>query len=63
MLYLDQYGNKFFAKTVKELKSQLGKTKASRMFVDSKDGKTYHIGYVIGQHWLTAYEPIRKAIN
>jgi hypothetical protein len=62
-LYLDQYGNKFYADTVKSLKQQIGKTKASRMYVDGKDGKTYHIGYVIGEHWLTAFQPIRNAIN
>jgi hypothetical protein len=62
-LYLDQYCNKFYADTVKSLKQQIGKTKASRMYVDGKDGKTYHIGYVIGEHWLTAFQPIRNAIN
>ena len=60
-LYIDQYGNKFFAKTLKELKAEIGRTKASKMYVDSTDGKTYHIGYVIGEHWLKAYTPMRKA--
>jgi hypothetical protein len=31
------------------------------MFVDKKDGSTVHIGYVIGQHWLTAFQPVERA--
>lgn len=62
MLYIDQYGNKFFAKTIKDLKAQIGKTKASKMYIDGKDGKTYHVGYVIGGHWLNAYKPMQNAI-
>ena len=23
----------------------------------------YHVGYVVGQHWLTAYSPIRNKVN
>lgn len=63
MLYIDQYGSKFFATTIKDLKEQIGRTKASKMYVDGKDGKTYHIGYVIGDHWLTAYQPVRKEVH
>jgi len=62
MLYLDQYGNKFHANTVKELRSKIGMggSRVSKMYVDKKDGHTVHIGYVIGQHWLTQYTPIEK---
>lgn len=63
-LYIDQYGYKFYAATVKELRQQIGNggSKVSKMYVDSnKDGKTYQTGYVIGNHWLTCFEPMRKA--
>jgi hypothetical protein len=62
-LYIDQYGNRFYANTLKELRAQIGNggSKVSRMYQDAKDGKTYVVGYVIGQHWLTAYEPVKVA--
>ena len=56
-LYIDQWGNRFWASTVRELKEELGRSKASRMFRDTRDG-TKHVGYVIGSHWLTAYAPV-----
>jgi len=59
VLYLDQYGNKFFARTVKELHQQIG-GKISKMYVDKTDGTTKHVGYVIGQRWLTAHAPIER---
>ncbi len=61
-LYIDQYGNKFYAATVKELRSQIGMggSRVSKMYVDSKDGKQYQTGYVIGNHWLSCFTPMRK---
>jgi hypothetical protein len=58
-LYVDQWGNKFYASTVKELRAQIGMggSKVSTMYCDKKDGGTVKVGYVIGQHWLTAYRP------
>lgn len=41
-LYIDQNGSRWWAKTVKELRNQ--------------------IGYVIGQHWLTAYQPVERQL-
>jgi hypothetical protein len=62
-LYVDQYGNKYYAYTLKELKERhYIPGKVSKMYVDGKDGKTYHIGYVIGQFWLKAYRPIRQEV-
>ena len=59
-LFIDQYGNKFFASTVKELRSKIGMGGSSvlKMYVDRKDGSTVHVGYVIGQHWLSMYTPV-----
>ena len=63
-LYIDQYGNRFYAKTLKELRAQIGNggSKVSKMYRDGLDGVTYSVGYVIGRHWLTCYLPMRKAV-
>lgn len=63
-LYVDQYGNKFYADTVKALRAQIGMggSRVSRMYQDKKDGRTVCVGYVIGGHWLTAYAPIERRI-
>lgn len=57
-LYVDQYGGRIYADTVKSLKEQAG-GRVSKMYVDGKDGKTYHVGYVVGNRWFTAYEPVK----
>ena len=63
LLYIDQYGYKYYASTVKELRSQIGMggSRVSKMYVDKVDGSIAHIGYVIGQYWLTAYQPVEIA--
>ena len=40
----------------KTLLEKLGYKSASKMFVDDKDGKPKHIGYVIGGEWFQIYE-------
>lgn len=57
ILYIDQYGQHFSAATVKELRECVGGGRVSKMYMDGGDGKTYHVGYVIGNHWLSAYVP------
>lgn len=61
-LYLDQYGNRFWAKTIKELRNQIGMggSRVSKMYRDKKDGRIVHVGYVVGSHWLTAYQPVER---
>ena len=58
-LYIDQYGNKFWARTRKELSQQIP-GKVSLMYVTKKDERTVRTGYVIGQHWLSAIIPDEK---
>ena len=36
----------------------MGGGRVSKMYVDKKDGRSVHIGYVVGQHWLTAYQRV-----
>ena len=59
-LYLDQWGHKYWAKTVKELRAQIegGGCRVSKMYRDEKDGSSVHIGYVVGIHWLVAFRPV-----
>lgn len=39
----------------------MGGSRVSKMYVDKKDGRSVHIGYVVGQHWLTAYQRVENA--
>ena len=62
MLYIDQWGNRYMARTVKELREKVGGGRVGKMYVDQKIGSTMHCGYVVGQHWCTAFTltPYRK---
>lgn len=55
-LFIDQYGNRFFSRTVRELRSQVP-GRLAKMYRDTERG-TVHVGYVIGRHWLTAFQPV-----
>lgn len=61
---IDQYGETYhdLKDPRKDLCERLGSRSAKKMYVDTKDGKTYQVGYVISGHWLTIYEvrPWRK---
>lgn len=56
IMYRDQFGNTFWASTVKELCREVGYSRAARMYRDTAEG-TFHSGYVVGPHWCTAYVP------
>ena len=58
ILYVDQWGNRWRVRTVRELHKRIGGGRLSKMFRDKADGDTVHCGYVVGQHWCTAYRPI-----
>lgn len=60
MLYVDQWGNRWWAKTIAELRQQIGGGRVAKIYVDGTDGKTYHIGYIVGQHWCEAFSPMRN---
>lgn len=59
MLYVDQYGNQWYAKTVAELHSKIGHGKISKMYIDH-GSHSYHIGYCVGQHWCSAFVPYQQ---
>ena len=60
----DQYGHTEHAleHPRKDLMERCGIKHAAKMYVDGKDGKTYHVGYVVGEQWFNLYEvtPFRK---
>jgi len=61
-LFLDQYGNRFFAATVRELRGRIGMggSRVGLMYQDKADGRTVKTGYVIGKHWLAEYAPVER---
>lgn len=59
-LYVDQYGNNWYARTVKELREQIGGS-VQKMYEDKTNGSAVHIGYVVGQHWCRAFQPVELA--
>ncbi len=60
-LYIDQYGNSTWARTVRELRAKLGGGRVSKMYSDALDGRALHVGYVVGQYWLNAFRPVEFA--
>ena len=58
-LFVDQYGNRVYASTVKELREKSGGGgRVNKMYRDRKNGGYVHVGYVVGPHWYTAYVPL-----
>ena len=49
----------------KELLKRLGYKKAEKMYIDTIDGRTKHVGYIIGGQWLNLYkiEEFSKVVN
>ena len=58
ILYRDQYGTCWVARSTRDLHRQIGGSRPEKMYVDKKSGRTVHIGYVVGGHWCTAYQPV-----
>ena len=56
-LGIDQYGDHYQIDKYprKELLDQLGCKHADKMYCDTTDGKTKHIGYIIADRWITIY--------
>lgn len=54
-LFIDQYGGRHYATSVRELQRQLG-GRVSKMYI----GDGVHVGYVVGQLWCRMYQPIQN---
>lgn len=62
-LCIDQYGNKVYARTAKELKERSGCAgKIFKIYVDRK-GETYHVGYGIGRYWFNIFADISVLVK
>jgi len=59
-LGIDQYGKKYWLNKPKFPRNQLlqlfGSTYTKKMYVDTKNGKTKHIGYIIDDYWIKIYK-------
>ena len=65
-LMLYQFGNYFYARTVRELRGKVGSSgsRIAKMYVrNGADGEPRHIGYVIAGHWLRMFAPIELPVN
>jgi hypothetical protein len=58
-LYVDQWGNRFFARTVRELRDKVGGGRVAKVYRDNPAGGAFHVGYVVGAHWFEAFAPVR----
>ena len=61
VLYRDQYGAAVWAKSARELQ-RIVHGRLSKMYLDKRDGRTMHIGYVVGARWFQAYIPYEKQV-
>jgi len=64
---IDQYGETYHGLGEyprKALMARLDNQHAANMYRDDKDGNSFHVGYVIGNLWLTVYkvEPMRDPV-
>lgn len=57
-LWLDQYGQPVWARTVTELRDKTGGGRVFKIYLDKKDGPTVHVGYGVGRRWFTRYQPV-----
>lgn len=54
----DQWGNTYHnlgAHPRKALLERIGAKRADKMYCDTLEGKTNHVGWIIRGHWLTVY--------
>ncbi len=57
-LWVNQYGDVQWARTMKELKGKVGPGQVSKMYTDKNDGRVVHTGYVIGNNWWQKFQPV-----
>jgi hypothetical protein len=62
-LYIDQYGQRIGASTVKELREKVGGGRVFKIYRDKKDGAVVHVGYGVGGRWFDAYQPVEVRVN
>ena len=56
ILATDQYGNRHYLNPKcprKELLNLVGRKSCQKVYIDTKDGNTKHVGYIVGGGWIT----------
>ncbi len=61
VLYIDQYGERIWAHTVKELRKKAGSGRVFKIYRDRGE-KTIHVGYGVGQRWFSAFVPLEVVL-
>ena len=58
---IDQYGHTIheLVHPRKDLMAYYGTQHADKMYVDDKEGKAHHIGYIVKGRWCTVYKVTR----
>ncbi len=59
-LFIDQYSQPVWARTIKELRGKCGGGSVRKQYVDKTDGSSVHNGYVVGRRWFTMFAPIER---
>lgn len=57
-MFISQYGDKYTAYTIKDLKEQVWPWKVFKIYQDKKDGSTVHTWYGIGSLWFNMFIPL-----
>jgi hypothetical protein len=58
MLYIDQYGQPIWARTVRELRSKCGGGRVFKIYCDrSNPPRTVQVGVGVGSRWFNRYIP------
>ena len=61
-IFVDQHGDLVWARTVKELREKVDGGRVGKMYVDKKDGRTVHCGYVVGRRWFSRFAPVEVPV-
>jgi hypothetical protein len=57
-LCVDQFGDRLFCRTVKELKEKVGRKRADKIYIDRLGGGRKWVGYVVGGRWFSVYQQL-----
>jgi hypothetical protein len=62
-LWIDQYGQHVWARTLKELRLKCGGGRIGKVYRDDPLTKrTTHCGYFVGSRWFSRYAPVERAL-
>lgn len=56
VLYIDQYGERLYARSARELQRLCG-GRLFKIYRDKKDGSCVHCGYGVGRRWFNIFLP------